>query len=170
MEAPTPDSSTPTEEIEVWWGSYALRATIPSCTVAAALTVGMLVVVWVQGGWKGEDLLQLIILVPILGVWLFVAIRWGYRLVAVSYRLTTRRLFCERGFLRPVRRVIDLVQIDQVLVAHRGLDRLLRIGRVRIVALDRKVPDMNLDGIHRPEHIAMKLRKYVQKARQTIDS
>jgi membrane protein YdbS with pleckstrin-like domain len=170
MDAPSPEAPIPTEEVEVWWGSYAPRTMIPSCLVAVALTVGILSVGWVQGGGKDDDVLQLTILLPIVAVWLWVAIRWGYRLVAVNYRLTTRRLFCERGFFRPLNRVIDLDQIDQVLVARGRLERLLRTGRVRIVALDRKVPDLVLDGLSHPERIAMQLRKYIQKARQTVDS
>src|SRR5262249_42686499 len=83
------------EEVDVWWGSYAGRAMLPSfavCTVLTAL-ISFVTHWWVhERGW-----LQLNFFGLAGAVWLVQLTRWGRRFFTWNYRLTTRWLYVDRG-------------------------------------------------------------------------
>jgi hypothetical protein len=98
-------------------------------------------------------------------VWLAQGVRWGYRVFGYNYRLTTRRLYGDRGFLYQGFAALDLRAVARVLVRRRGIDRLLGVGQVYVVAEDVTQPPLILDGVRRPQAVAELIRKQVQAAR-----
>lgn len=153
------------QEVDVWWGAYSWQALLPG--LFAGLTFSALVVglAWYLVSWRG--LVQLRYSAhALLGLfWLVQLSRWVYRLFGWNYRLTTRRLFVERGFGHPGRPGFPLAQISQVMVSRRPLQYLCRVGQVLILELGNAQPALILEGVRRPEHIAMLIRNQIQRNR-----
>jgi hypothetical protein len=143
------------EETDVWWGSYAGRSMTPSWAVCVLLT-GLII----GGAWAlvPRTFLQATILGVAGAVWLVQGLRWGYRLFGYNYRLTTRRMYCDRGFLYNGFASMDLTDIASVEVKRTWLDRLLGVGRVWLVARERARPPLVLDSVRRPLVVAKKIR------------
>ncbi len=166
-EVKEPGTSTDdSEEVEVWWGSYAGRTMVPDFVLCGLLTVGIFGAAWYSGAWNGSEPLRLTAQLLAGALWLLQGGRWAYRVVSINYRLTTRRLFCDRGFYHPANREVELAHVNHVLVIRGPLERLLGVGRIRVVLQDRTTQPLVLEGVSAPESIAMTIREQVRRARQ----
>src|SRR5438876_2032340 len=87
----------PPEEIDVWWGAYSGWTMLPSMTLCVALTSFLAVGLW---AWGPHGYRQLLFLLLGTALWLVQGLRFFWRVFGSSYRLTSRRLFRDRGFLR----------------------------------------------------------------------
>ncbi len=155
------------QETDIWWGAYAGRTMTPSF-VACGLLTGL--IVW--GVWlfwpKDADrpyLERYTTYILVGAVWVFQLIRWGYRIVGINYRLTDRRLFCQRGFQTAATTFIDLAAIATVRVERVGLENNLKVGRLRIVPVDPSQPPMVLEAVYNPDQIAALILNKVHQAR-----
>jgi hypothetical protein len=155
------------QETDVWWGSYAGRTMTPSFVVCGLLTGLLIWGVWLI--WpKQEDrpyLERYTTYILVGAVWIFQLIRWGYRLVAINYRLTTRRLYCQRGFQTAATTTVDLKQIATIRIERNVWESYLRVGRLRIVSVNNSEDALSLDGVAHPDQIAALIMNQVQKAR-----
>lgn len=157
IEAP---SSAPAEEVDIWWGAYSGWTMMPSMLISLVLTglIGWGVLLWVPRGWMQLAFLGLASL-----VWLVQGFRWAWRFFGISYRLTSRRLFRDRGFLKPDRVQLRLETITSVRVKRGAWERLVHVGRIQVYA----GPDVRivLDGVLHPEPVAGLIREWSQIAR-----
>jgi len=155
------------QETDLWWGSYAGRAMAPGFVVCALLTGLLIWGVWLF--WpKNEDrpyLERYTTYILVGAVWLFQLIRWGYRIVAVNYRLTTRRLFCQRGFQTTATTALDLAAIATVRIERDAWTPYLKVGRLRIVPVDSAQPPLVLEGVYSPDQIAALIMHQVHQIR-----
>jgi hypothetical protein len=146
------------QEADVWWGAYAGRTMLPSFVACGLLALGIAFAAWYVARtdpalpfpprYAAYSLIAL--------VWLVQLLRCGYRTVTINYRLTTRRLFWDRGFRNPSL-AVDLSRIKSVTVQPaRPFERALGIGRLRIDVAD--ADPLVLDGVHQPEAVAERLR------------
>jgi membrane protein YdbS with pleckstrin-like domain len=160
------DRASETEETDVWWGSYAGRAMLPGFLLCLVLTIILLALDWQFGSWHSRyDLISSGILGLAGAAWLFQGTRWFYRMIAVNYRLTNRRLLYSRGFKLPDTWAIDLPHITEVSVERGPVERLLGLGRIHIQVRDGKSRRFVLDGVTAPEHVARTIRRRVRQAR-----
>ncbi len=154
------------QETDIWWGAYAGRTMMPSFVICALLTGLLILGVWIF--WpKNEDrpyLERYTTYILVGAVWLFQLIRWSYRIVGINYRLTNRRLFCQRGFYTPIA-AIDLASIATVRIERDALEGYLKVGRLRIVPVDNSRPPMLLEGVYNPDQIAALIMNQVKHAR-----
>lgn len=161
-----PSSVPATEEIDIWWGSYAGRTMLPGFLLCALLTIVLLALDWyLESQNRRSDLVSSVLLALAGAGWLFQVTRWIYRMIAINYRLTNRRLLYMRGFKLPDSWAIELAQVTNVLVVRGQLERLLRVGRIEIHAQDGSSPLLVLDGVSNPERVARTIRRRVQLAR-----
>ena len=149
------------EERDLWWGSCAGRSLLPSFLICALLTALLFFVLRSSSRWLPYYLAG--------AVWLLQLVRWAYRALGWNYRLTTRRLLCQRGLRRQALRAIDLTTIGHVLVERSPLDRMLGVGQLRVVMNDRS-PMLVLEGVLNPDHIAVMIRAQVERARETTST
>ena len=91
--------------------------------------------------------------------------RWGYRFFGFNYRLTTRRLFRQRGFHHLPEELMDLAGIARVEVKSNWWERRVDVGDVVVRALDRARPAMVLKGLRRPDQVARLIRDWANRAR-----
>jgi hypothetical protein len=163
------ESADESQETDIWWGSYAGRTMTPSFIVCGLLTALIIWLVWLI--WpKQENLPHLeryttYILVG--AVWIFQMIRWCFRIVAINYRLTTRRLICQRGFQSAATKSIELAGIATVRIERAALESHLKVATLRIVPIDTSQPSLILEGIVQPNRIASLIMNQVQEARSS---
>jgi membrane protein YdbS with pleckstrin-like domain len=93
-------------------------------------------------------------------LWLLQALRWAYRHLVCTYRLTTRRLFLERTFFRTPGVAIELRHITKVAVERTAWDRWVGVGRVRITSSN---GTWVLDGVRQPGHLAATIQLLVDQ-------
>jgi membrane protein YdbS with pleckstrin-like domain len=154
------------EEVDVWWGAYSPRTMAPSFVLCLALTVGISAEAWSLGIWQERSPARYTAQALMVVLWLMQLTRWVYRITALNYRLTNRRLFRDQGFYRPQNREVELTRITHVVVERGPLERVLRLGRLRILVQGAELPPIVLEGVYDPNHVAMDIRKRIQKARE----
>jgi hypothetical protein len=151
------------EEVDVWWGSYSGRTMMPSLLVCLLLTGA---IAWASWYYLPARLVRLTIFGLVGAVWLAQTVRWAYRIFGFNYRLTTRRLFRDRGFLYTDAAQAELTGIAQVVVESTWYERLVGVGDVRVLLEDRNRPPLVLEGVRDPEHVANQVQALVKQARE----
>jgi hypothetical protein len=154
------------QETDVWWGAYSWRALLPVMVASVLLTALVIGCAWYLVSWRGIVQLRYGAHVLLVLFWLGQLGRWAYLMVGLNCRLTTRRLFLERGFRHPGRPGLSLAAIGQVVVSRRPFQSFCDVGQVLIFEAGAAQPTMVLEGIRGPEHIAMLIRKQVHDLRE----
>ncbi len=153
------------EEVDLWWGSYAGRAMVPSFAVCGGLTVLIFCGVrwWVpERGW-----LQFTFAGLTGAVWLVQMVRWGHRFFTCNYRLTTRFLYMDRGLWPLVSERFALREVNRVEV-HRNLaQKWLRIADVWVWFDNPATRPAVLRALAAPHAAAETLQEASKKARET---
>ncbi|HYV34352.1 MAG TPA: hypothetical protein VE988_01530 [Gemmataceae bacterium] len=154
------------DELDLWWGSYAGRAMMPSFAVCIALTVliffGTRLWVpqryWFQWTFSGVAS----------ALWIVQLARWGHRFFTWNYRLTTRFLYQDRGVKPLIARRYALPTISRVEVRNNALDKWLGIGDLWICFDDTDQPAAVLKALVAPRTAAGIIREAIKKARETL--
>jgi membrane protein YdbS with pleckstrin-like domain len=147
-------------EVDVWWGSYSGWTLLPSflaCIVATAI------VTWLSWALLPHELVQLTILGLGGAVWCVQLARWGLRFFGFNYRLTTRRVFADHGFIHPARDRADLGHVADVRVERTFLDRLSHVGHIQIHFKKNARPPMILEGVRQPKLVAELIQETVRR-------
>jgi hypothetical protein len=157
-----PSVETPSvqdEEVDVWWGAYSGWTMLPAFVIALLLTGG-----WAGGCWSlaSADLARFLFFCGASLLWLGLLARWLWRVFGYNYRLTNRRLFQDRGVIYTNALQGDLTDVAHIVVARAGWERLLGLGRVRVVLNNGKT--LVLSGVRQPGRMAELLRDCVKKA------
>jgi hypothetical protein len=135
----------------------------PSFILCGLLTLVVLGVALYLGAWHGTTLARYSAHALIGIIWVIQLSRWGYRVVAINYRLTTWHLYVERGFRHPGNPGIEVAKVRQVLVTCNRIERWLGVGRVCIFLQETESPVV-LEGVRDPERIALEIRKQLKRS------
>jgi len=81
------------------------------------------------------------------------------------YRLTTQRLFIERGILSRTIDQTELIRVDDVRLHKSFLDRMFRLGSVAVVSTDATDREIVIEGIAEPEKVAEAIRTRMRAMR-----
>jgi hypothetical protein len=166
MSQPLPEAAGeaaphPREEVDVWWGSYAGRAMMPSFAVCVLLTAASF---WAARHLAPErGLLQLTFTGFASVVWLVQLLRWSHRYFTCNYRLTTRYLYVDRGFMPLVAQRFALRTIRKVDIHCNKLEMALGVGDVWIYFEDSSRPPAVLAGLVQADRAAETIRDTVRK-------
>jgi membrane protein YdbS with pleckstrin-like domain len=104
-------------------------------------------------------------LVPLV-VGLLLLLRVWIRVKSCRYRLTTQRLFVQRGWLAKHVNELELYRVKDVVVDQGVLQRLLGYGTIRVLADDHTTPEVDLAGISRPTTVKESIRTQYRAARR----
>lgn len=152
------------QEIDIWWGAYAGRAMLPHFGVCAAATLLVAVIAWQF--WELNPIHPQIkmhgTMFIIMALWFVPLLRWLHRSLAWNYRLTSQRLYQDRGF-HPSRKGIELVWVKSVQVQQQKWERWLGIGHIVLYVHGATTP-MRLDGVREPMGIARMIENAVHDA------
>jgi hypothetical protein len=157
------DPADAREETDLGWYGYAAVALLPSTAALGLLTAGAL---WKLRPLLPPGLVAEAVYAPLAALWAGQAFRLAYRLLAYSYRLTTRRLFRDRGRLYGPEEPLDLATVAQVELNQTVADRLVGVGTVIVVpeeAVGR--PPVELIGVYRPRLLAARIEEAALAAR-----
>lgn len=82
------------------------------------------------------------------------------------YRLTTQRLFIERGIFSQTVDQTELIRVDDVRLHKTFLDRLVGLGTVAVISTDASDREVVMEGIARPEEVAEFVRTQMRTMRR----
>lgn len=96
----------------------------------------------------------------------YLMVRIGLTILNERYRLTSQRLFLERGILSQTVDQLELVRVDDVRINKSLLNRIFGTGTVTIMTTDASNRNIQLVGVVRPEEVAEAVRTHVRASRQ----
>ena len=90
--------------------------------------------------------------------WLVIsALLWGwfgcllaYRKLTCKYQLTTQRFVHERGLLKRITDRIEVIDIDDVSLEQRVIERVVGVGTIKLLSSDRSHPVLTCAASKRP--------------------
>ncbi|MCI0334389.1 MAG: PH domain-containing protein [Planctomycetes bacterium] len=129
-------------EDELWSGTYSPKAMIGTMIGLGILTVVGLIIAILAGGvglivWGIAAIL----------LWGLLAVVVMYRRLTVRYRLTNFRFFHETGLLSRNRDRIEVIDINDVTLHQKLIERMFNVGTIHIQSSDVTDPDIYLHGI-----------------------
>jgi uncharacterized membrane protein YdbT with pleckstrin-like domain len=138
----------PPEE-ELWTGTYSAKAMIGPAIGLAVLTIVALVVgallpptgIVIAGG-------------AAVLAWALFGLVLLYKRMTVQYRLTTFRLFHESGLLSRKRDRIEVIDINDVTLRQKIIERMFNVGTIHIDSSDTSHPDFDMPGIENVRQVA----------------
>jgi uncharacterized membrane protein YdbT with pleckstrin-like domain len=151
------------DEVDAWWGSYSVKNILPALFASLAASALVVGASWL---FPYSRVGQFIVLGVLAAFWLTLLLLWIYLIFGINYRLTSRRLFVERGLSRRRLQSVDLATISQVNVKANRLERFLGVGRVFVEVQGSRATSVILGGVPAPEMIAEKIRAQSEKAKQ----
>lgn len=158
-----------TAEEDVWtgrtsWKHYAGRLI---AWLAANVVVAILLS-WLASGvdwlaFKGV-FWTVVILVVVSGI--LVLGRVFVRILGNKYRLTSQRLFIERGIFSQTVDQTELIRVDDVRIYKSMLDRVFGLGTVAILSTDATDREVRIEGIGESERVAESIRSRMRAMRR----
>lgn len=87
------------------------------------------------------------------------------RILQTRYRLTTQRLFIERGILNRTLDQVELIRVDDVRMQQSFIQRLLNVGAVLMMTTDVTDKLITIEGIKEPIRVAEIVRQQMRTLR-----
>ena len=156
-------------EAEIWvgrthWKHFAGRLIVWGvCNVALAVIVG-----WVASrvDWLGFTGAFWAIAGVVVVSGIFVVGRVVLAVLGHRYRLTSQRLFIERGILSRSVDQTELIRVDDVRLHKSFLNRVFGLGSVGIVSTDTSDREVVIEGIREAEKVAEAIRTHMRLMRR----
>ena len=135
-------------EDELWHGGYSGKDMAGTWVIAGLVTLAAAVAsVVLAPFWPfiaGGIVLLWIVLAGVLLV----------RKMSIDYRLTTQRLVRKTGLLNRKTGRVEVIDIDDVGYEQGLMQRLLGVGRTKVISSDTTDPVLMMIGIDNPSHVA----------------
>ena len=141
-------------EKTVWTGSYSAKAMI-GYFLAGSLLVILLAVAYFKFLTFSRALIALIVTFFVLEGLLWMV--YLYRRLSVAYELTTQRFIHKAGLLSRTTDRIELIDIDDVTVEQGPVERIMKVGTIRITSSDRTHPELAMVGIDDVQNVARRI-------------
>ena len=156
-------------EAEVWggrthWKHYAGRLLVwLAANLIVAILVGWLAarVEWLAFRGAFWCVFGVLLVSGVLVVGRVVFIILGHR-----YRLTSQRLFIERGILSQTTDQTELIRVDDVRIHKSLFDRLFRLGTIAILTTDATDRQVVIEGITDPDKVGEAIRSRMRTMRR----
>ena len=159
----------PGNERELWCGRTSWKHFYGNGVVWGVAVVVLLIAgVWLRskaaflqgsGFWWG---MATLIILP--GAYLF--LRCAIQIYGVRYRLTTQRIFVEKGILSRTTDQTELVRVDDVRVKQGIADRIFGCGDVEVMSTDASDASLAMVGVETPDRIAEHVRQHMRILRK----
>jgi hypothetical protein len=158
-----PDPDDP-QETDLWLGSYHPLTMVPAFLTSGLLTAGIALAAWLN--WNDDlgtaALVWHLALAATAAVWLDKLFRFAWRCLSINYRLTTRRLYRDRGFRNPADGVLDLADIIRVDVERDAWSRWIGIGAIVVQGIS---STLRLEGVRDPDAPAELIQRHARRLR-----
>ncbi len=151
----------PEPEEDLWQGRSSWKFYADLIVVAAGWTVIAAIVWFTTPRWSGWIVLSM----ASFG-WVYVAGRVAHGMLNYHYRLTTQRLFIERGILSRTIDQSELIRIDDVRIHKTLMNRMTGVGSVELFSTDTSDRQLTIWGVAEPEALAESIRDHMRRLRQ----
>ena len=168
---PTGDGAPndPAQEHDLWAGRTSWKHYLGRLLLWA---VGSLVVAillgWLQSRWEPltfwAALGWTLLIVLVSGVIVFATI--ALKVLGCRYRISTQRLFIERGILSRTVDQTELIRVDDVRLFKSLLDRVCGLGTVIVRSTDATDSETVIAGVADPEQVAEAIRQHMRTLRR----
>ncbi len=148
-------------EDDLWQGRSSWKFYADLIVVAAGWTVIAAIVWFTTPRWLGW-----IVLMMALSGWVYVAGRVAHGMLNHHYRLTTQRLFIERGILSRTIDQAELIRIDDVRIHKTLMNRMTGVGSVELFSTDASDRQVTIWGVEKPDELAESIRDNMRRLRQ----
>ena len=98
--------------------------------------------------------------------WSYVLGRILYAMLNYRYRLTTQRLFIEKGILGSTIDQTELIRVDDLRIYKSLLNRVMGLGTIEIFSTDASDRRVLILGIENPDELADAVRERMRRLRQ----
>ncbi len=143
----TPDQEP---ELNLWQGGFSPKAMIGAWVLSGLVTLLLLAL----GIYFPYKYVWIGVVVVILVLWNYQAIKLLFRRWNVRYTLTTQRFIHETGILRRVTDRIEVIDMDDITVDQKVLERLVGVGTIRVTSSDTTHPELIMPGIENVKQVA----------------
>lgn len=147
----------PGKEAKLWSGRTSWKHFIHWVLLWVVISVALFYFHWFNSSTT-------LIIVAILA--LAVAIRMAINIFSNRYRLTTQRIFVDRGLLNQVVDQTELIRVDDVRVYKNLFHRILGLGTVEVISTDSTDNNMRIVGVSRPDEVAEAIRTHMRVLRK----
>ncbi len=90
----------------------------------------------------------------------------AYKVFSQRFRVTTQRLFIERGILSQTIDQTELIRVDDVRIHKSILDRTFGLGSIEVVSTDSTEQQVRIEGICDPDRVAESIRTQMRAMRK----
>ena len=163
------DQIEPAAETEIWagrthWKHYAGRLALwlVANVVVAVLIGGMAG----RADWLGAGGAFWIIVVIVVASGAIVVGGVAAKILGTRYRLTTQRLFIERGIVSQTVDQTELIRVDDVRLKRGLVDRMFGLGSVESLSTDATDRVTVIAGIAEPDKVAEAIRTRMRTMRK----
>lgn len=112
----------------------------------------------------GQIILGVLLAPFIIGI--IVLLNVWYKVVSLKYRLTTQRLFVQKGLIAKHLEELELFRVKDVTVKQGILQRILGFGTIIVISTDDSNPQVQLIGINKPVDVKETIRNAFRGARK----
>lgn len=138
-------------ERDLWSGSYSPKAMLGTWLLLAVFTLLAAGI----GSLQIHDSRAWLVLAGVIVIaWLAAFAMLILRRLGIHYRLTSQRLFHEKGVLRRTIDRIELLRMDDITCEQGLIERMLGIGSIRIKSTDPSDPDFWLRGVENAREVS----------------
>ncbi len=159
----------PGEEGELWRGRTNIRHFAVRLTLwLVGSIVVTLLMLWIASAEDGLTTgMGLVVAAVVIVVSGFVVVGGvALRVYGTRYRVTSQRLFIERGLLSQTIDQTELVRVDDVRIHKTLIDRCLGLGSVAVVSTDATDQETVIEGVADAEGVAELIRSRMRVMRR----
>lgn len=153
----------PAMEKEVWQGRPAWRAYYGTWATWFLCSIVALVLGYKY--FEPESTWRTVMWLVIAGAAVAIFVREALVIYGIRYRLTTQRLFINKGILTRTTDQLELVRVEDVRLRQGIIDRVVGTGDIDIMSSDKSDDNLVLASIAQPDEVAEHVRRNVRGAR-----
>ena len=151
----------PDAEDELWQGRTSWKHFTDLILVAGGWSL-VAAFVWFK---SSEAIRWVAVGVSVMG-WAYVLGRILFAMLNYRYRLTTQRLFIEKGILSSTIDQTELIRVDDLRIHKSFLNRVMGLGTIEIFSTDASDRRVLILGIENPDELADSVRERMRRLRQ----
>lgn len=154
-------------EQDLWAGRMHWHNAMGRVFAWLMLNIAFLIVAWKapRPEWLTQSRLTWTLLTLVAVTTLFFLGGVIIRILQTHYRLTSQRLFIERGILSRTMDQTELIRVDDVRMQQSFVQRIFKIGTVLMMTTDVTDKSVVIDGIKDPVRVAELIRQQMRTLR-----
>ncbi len=152
------DKSSDTGEHTLWEGCFSPKAMVGTW-IGMGLVDAVLIVLAIYLMFSEHKSYAWLPIVTMLVLDAAIVARYLLKRISIRYRLSNHRFFHEEGILNRKVNPIDLITITDVAFEQGLIERIMGVGRIKIMSSDTSDPTLWVEGIEDVQNVASMVDK-----------